>query len=127
MLSNDVSNCLSILAIVLSCATSLSAWRLHRRREAEIRRVFHEIESIRRELASLGNADRLPALDGRKTVRRDRPRDPAILGPILIEVPDLTAPSPGSPSLPPEMAERFSGIWDLAESGASADAIARAT
>lgn len=127
MLSNTVSNVLSILAIGFSIATWLMAWRLHRRRSREIRRVSEEIEALRRELDALSNGELIPALEGRKAVRRDRPRRSPIAGPILIEVPDLAVPAADHPGLPPEMAERFGGIWDLADSGASADAIARAT
>jgi hypothetical protein len=50
-------------------------------------------------------------------------------GPTLISVPDLS--SPAGPAAPAEasaaLGRRFAAVWDLADAGATAGAIARAT
>ena len=58
--------------------------------------------------------------------RVDRPAVPD--GPLLITVPDL-ASRDARPvvEIPESIARRYSPIWDLADSGASPEAIARAT
>ncbi len=87
-------------------------------------------------------ADRIAALEGRnqaevvkmveavevrvrETTRRvDRPV-PA--GPTLISVPNLAAGSIPSASADSDLASRYATIWEQAEAGAPAEAIARAT
>lgn len=59
--------------------------------------------------------------------RRDRPGLSVPKGPTLIAVPDLAPPSPGAVAMPADLARRFGAIWDRADSGASAEAIARDT
>jgi hypothetical protein len=48
-------------------------------------------------------------------------------GPTLIAVPDLSGPPPEGAAASTELARRFGAIWDLADAGASAEAIARGT
>lgn len=61
--------------------------------------------------------------------RADPPQPSAVTGPTLIAVPDLNAPaSPQTPSdAATELAQRFGAVWDLAQKGHPAEAIARAT
>ncbi|HEV3163077.1 MAG TPA: hypothetical protein VGZ22_03470 [Isosphaeraceae bacterium] len=73
------------------------------------------------------------ALSARKAARRgatrrfDRAEVSAVTGPTLIAVPDLGA-SPGeAAAAATELARRFGAIWDLADTGASPEAIARGT
>ena len=88
-------------------------------------------------------ADRVDALSAR--VARSEPRPSPAAGPprtperssltpmpapTLIAVPDLGATTPGPSATIPtdsELGRRFGPIWQMAESGASAGAIARAT
>ena len=60
------------------------------------------------------------------TVRLDRKGTGAGGGPMLIAVPDLTGP-PAETTAAAELTRRFRAIWDLADAGASAGAIARGT
>jgi hypothetical protein len=115
---------ISIAAASYSLFVVLSEKRSRRRDNDEL---AAEIAEMRQVLAMLQDEVRPPSRILRRGLRLDRGRTQASLGPILIEVPDLSIPSPGSIDVPPEFAERFGGIWDLADSGASAEAIARAT
>jgi hypothetical protein len=69
---------------------------------------------------------KIPA--GPRTNRRvDRTASSAVAGPTLITVPDLSS-SPGEAALASAaLGRRFGAIWALADSGASAEAIARGT
>ena len=58
--------------------------------------------------------------------RADRAEESAVAGPTLIAVPDLGAPA-GDAAGSDELGRRFGAIWELADAGASAEAIARAT
>lgn len=52
----------------------------------------------------------------------------AVPGPTLITVPSLaTAAAPSSAAVSNDLGQRFGPIWDLADTGASPDAIARST
>jgi hypothetical protein len=52
----------------------------------------------------------------------------AVAGPTLIAVPSLSAPAPGAArAVAAELGRRFGAIWELADSGASAEAIAKRT
>ena len=61
--------------------------------------------------------------------RIDRTPAAPFTGPTLITIPDLSAHelSEGSTATLAELRERFGTVWELADSGASADAIARAS
>ncbi|HEX8204327.1 MAG TPA: hypothetical protein VF590_27865, partial [Isosphaeraceae bacterium] len=48
-------------------------------------------------------------------------------GPTLIAVPDLAGPPGEAEAASAELARRFGAIWDLADAGAPAEAIARGT
>jgi hypothetical protein len=75
--------------------------------------------------ALLSRLESAPATAPRR--RLDRAEPNAVAGPTLIAVPDLAAPA-GDPSpASAELARRFGAIWDLADVGATPDAIARAT
>jgi hypothetical protein len=62
-------------------------------------------------------------------VRADRPIPEPLAGPTLISVPNLAAPAEGGASSEAAVAlgRRFATIWERAESGDSAGAIARDT
>jgi hypothetical protein len=61
--------------------------------------------------------------------RFDPPQPSAVAGPTLIAVPDLAAPRAAAPAAEAsaELARRFGAVWQMAERGLAADAIARAT
>lgn len=59
--------------------------------------------------------------------RYDPPQASAVAGPTLIEVPNLAAAPPETPAASAELARRFGAVWQLADTGASPDAIARST
>jgi len=58
--------------------------------------------------------------------RSDRAEASAVAGPTLIAVPDLGAPA-GDAAAADDLGRRFGAIWELADAGAPAEAIARAT
>jgi hypothetical protein len=63
------------------------------------------------------------------TVHRfDPPRPSAVAGPTLIAVPDLAAPRAAAPAAEAsaELARRYGAVWEMAERGLAAEAIARA-
>jgi|GEM_PF-2983663 len=69
-------------------------------------------------------------LRGSKTsVRIDRAQPAgAVAGPTLIAIPNLSAPdTPSSDEAAVELADRFGGIWALADSGHTPEAVARTT
>ena len=71
--------------------------------------------------------DPTPAGAGRPAPRRRPHRAEAVpSGPTLIAVPDLAAPA-GDAAPTVELGRRFGAIWELADAGASAESIARAT
>jgi hypothetical protein len=59
--------------------------------------------------------------------RVDPPQPSAVGGPTLIAVPNLASPPPERHPASTDLAKRFGAIWEMADSGKSADAIARAT
>jgi hypothetical protein len=82
----------------------------------------------RGEDASAGSPPgRRPASAGKGAVVRiiDAPRED-LNEPTLIKVPRLAA-AEARPAMPSGLTQRYAAIWELAESGASPDAIARAT
>lgn len=65
---------------------------------------------------------------GSRTRRVDAAETTAVAGPTLITVPSLAATSSPSPaSVTHELGRRFRPIWELADTGATPDAIARST
>ena len=116
------------VAICSSIVSIVAIKREHRDRVRAFAAMSAELAKIQAEIQALQPSPQFLAPDGRRNLRRDRGRSGgAIPGPILIAVPDLTASDPDTVAIPPELAERFAGIWELAESGATAEAIARAT
>jgi hypothetical protein len=127
---------LSGLGLALA-ALALSAARIGRLRAAR--------EATDRRLDAL--AGRVAALEARATaVRTASPAPPTVRAPVtarradgpehhtpaaptLIAVPNLAPTAPG-PTLDPAssgLGRRFAAVWDLADAGATAEAIARAT
>jgi hypothetical protein len=103
---------------------------------AERQRVLEELVERLERMGKRGRdaASVSPALPGgplgrAPTLRVDPAQPSAITGPTLIAVPDLAAPVPPSPPAEAgaELASRFGAIWELADRGASAEAIARST
>lgn len=65
---------------------------------------------------------------GVRSRRVDAAEPTAVAGPTLITVPSLaTAPLPSSAAVSHDLGQRFSPIWELADTGATPDAIARST
>ncbi|AGA26666.1 hypothetical protein [Singulisphaera acidiphila] len=65
---------------------------------------------------------------GSRSRRVDAAEPTAVSGPTLIAVPSLaTASLPSSAAVGLDLGRRFSPIWDLADTGATPDAIARST
>ena len=72
----------------------------------------------------------VPARTPVAVLRVDRPAPTSMPGPTLISVPNMAANSSESPATDlaaSEMGRRYAPIWEMAETGLSAEAIARAT
>ena len=123
-----------IVSLSLSCtavaASFFAVWTVlseRRERQRAFAKFSAEIAELNTLIATIQEGTRPTSRALRRGLRLDQGSERAALGPILIEVPDLAPPSPDTIEVPPEFAERFGGIWDLAEAGGSAEAIARAT
>lgn len=123
-----------IVSLSLSCtavaASFFAVWTVlseRRERQRAFAKFSAEIAELNTLIATIQEGTRPASRTLRRGLRLDRGAARAALGPILIEVPDLAAMTPETIEVPPEFAERFGGIWDLADSGATAEAIARAT
>ncbi|SIO61919.1 hypothetical protein SAMN05444166_6895 [Singulisphaera sp. GP187] len=65
---------------------------------------------------------------GTRSRRVDTAEPTAVSGPTLITIPSLASASlPSSAAVTHDLGRRFSPIWDLADTGATPDAIARST
>ncbi len=139
---------LSLLAIV---ASTVAVWLWRRCRDTEVaaRRFAEVLEPRLRSLESKIERKRTPALvtENRlarpsarfslhpKGYRVDHARPATSTGPLtLIAVPDLSdrpsasaSASPGFSATSGELNRRFGTVWDLAEVGATAEAISKAT
>jgi hypothetical protein len=131
------------LAGMLAIASAAAGVLWSRLRSAPLVRAAHlarELAERQRALEALIERLERPAKRGREpsfarggaTIRPGLSRvDPAqataVAGPTLIAVPDLSAPASPAASAAAELAGRFGAIWERAERGESADAIARAT
>lgn len=131
------------LAALLACASAAAGalwWRVRSGpREAPgdgVRGVIERLRGVEEALTRLEaavatreasrGARRDAATGGPARRRADPPEPGPASGPTLIAVPDLAGRSP-EPEALAELARRFGAIWDLADAGASPDAIARAT
>jgi hypothetical protein len=121
---------LGLMAAVRACSR-----RRRMATEALMLRLAALDERVAR-LESVLNSPPAPAAtplapSGARAVRADPPAigSDVIPGPTLITVPDLSARPRGSrpSSVSPEFSRRFGAVWALADSGAPAEAIARAT
>jgi hypothetical protein len=106
----------------IASTIALRFWLRDRERSAEFDRLAHA--AARRSAAIqaapvVANSPRAP--------RRDSAERSVPGGPILIAVPDLTAAGTPPGAEPETLSHRYGPIWELADSGASADIIARAT
>ncbi len=132
---------LSALLALASAAAGGLWWRLRSSPTIRAALLVRELEGRLRDLDAL-----IQRLESSST--RSKPRGPAagahpsgpgpfrrddagqasaLAGPTLIAVPDLAAAPAENAAVGEDLARRFGPIWDLADSGASADAIARAT
>jgi hypothetical protein len=135
-----------ILSVLLACASAAAGalwWRARSWPVAEAARLADALATQQRALdairarleagAAAEEARPAPAgsswlSDGPGPSRRvDRKGPGAAAGPTLIAVPDLAGPPAEAAAASAELARRFGAIWDLADSGASAEAIARGT
>jgi hypothetical protein len=135
---------LSGLLSVASAAAGALWWRLRSAPMVHAAHLARELAERQRRLEELierlersGRKGREPAPSASHpvgptavtTYRIDPAQPSALNGPTLIAVPDLAAQAPAVRSAPAgaELAARFGAIWELADRGASADAIARST
>jgi hypothetical protein len=122
---------------VASAALLLARRRLRTSGEAAERRIDALAERVARLEARLPEPPHAPEVKPstppapvRKPKRRaDRPADPTSMGPTLIAVPDLAGGSErtDASAAVEELGRRFGAIWEMADAGAPAEAIARAT
>ena len=119
------------LAAMLACASAIAGmlwWRL---------RTLRAAGGVRAEAPGPVAEPPVPAVvapaaspwvsAGPKGPRRpDRAAEARGAGPTLIEVPDLGI-TEGEADPGAELGRRYGGIWELADAGATAEAIARAT
>lgn len=124
---------LAVLLGLVSAAAGALWWRVRAQPLVRAAWLARELAERQRALEALlarfetaaTPTPRHPA--GPPPIRRVDPAEPsAVAGPTLIAVPDLAAPAAARPATD-ELARRFGTIWDLADSGAGPEAIARAT
>lgn len=130
---------LAVLLVIVSAIAGM-LWARARsipiRRAAQLARELGERQRALEELIErLERAGRIRPEAPARThplgpqYRADAPQPSAVTGPTLIAVPDLNAPT--TPQMPSdaaaELAQRFGAVWDLAQKGHPAEAIARAT
>jgi hypothetical protein len=125
---------------VVSAAAGALWWRARAVPLVRAVRLAHELAERQRVLEDLilrldaalkrvRQGPRSAVLSGPLGVHRiDPAQTSAVAGPTLIAVPDLAAPAGEAPSAAAaELAGRFGAIWELADAGSPADAIARST
>lgn len=115
---------LGAASVRLRAATRASARRL----EALASRI-ERLEASFVEPAAAPASSEHERLRGSPSRRIDRMPASPIAGPTLITIPDLSAHDllEGATATSAELRERFGTVWELADAGASADAIARAS
>ncbi len=105
-------------------------WRWQARR---LNDLASRLDGLGRDLQTLRDQERRRRAPGHPLsgLRADRGRTEtsSMPGPTLIQVPNLASPTPSdrAEQVARELAERFGPIWDLAQAGATAETIARAT
>lgn len=130
----ELTATLTVLNLALTlCALALgAAWRHRARadRDAAARRLEALAERVARMEAR--GAATVPGPESPLVPRSPRrghlPRPEPAAGPTLIAVPNLAAPA-GEPtaSASSDLNQRFGAIWGMADTGASAESIARDT
>lgn len=132
---------LAVLLAFVSAVAGALCWRLryspHEPLERLVRELADRQRRIERALARLDSEEEVESPDTPSSRRQrvsshlrfDPPERPPAPGPTLIAVPDLAAPDDrrDSKGPDPDLSRRFGAVWQLADSGASAEAIARAT
>jgi hypothetical protein len=131
------------LLVVVSTVAGGLWWRLRARALIEVAHLadvlatrLRTLDELLAKLDSIDSDRPAGAMPARRSllepaprsVRIDQPEPTAIAGPTLINVPDLsTGTSESSTAAAAELTRRFGAIWEMAETGASPDAIARGT
>ncbi len=137
---------LSVLLAAVSGVAGMLCWRVRSVPLDRVARLARELaerqkalevliarleaaEATQKEAPAKAPGPRPAARRNASTVRIDRAEPSAVAGPTLIAVPDLSMAQShvGAPSAGSELSRRFGAIWDLADTGATADAIARTT
>ncbi|CAN5813093.1 hypothetical protein BH23PLA1_BH23PLA1_31870 [soil metagenome] len=141
---------IALLGALLAVVSIAAAWLWQQRRDSEaaVRRWSEALEVRLRSLESaIRRLEDIGGLEVRSTepflrpLKEDRsarsgrvdPAQPLASSgpsPTLIAVPDLAGRAPGGvgfSAASTELGRRFGTVWELAEAGASAEAIARAT
>jgi hypothetical protein len=135
-----------ILSLVLGLVLIVLAWIImHVRRQpiSALAKAFDELrkrqDAFEETMARVGTSAPAesaprphpgpPLRRSASTVRRFDAAEPsAVSGPTLIAVPSLAAASmPSTSAVTTDLGRRFGPIWDLADTGATPDAIARST
>ncbi|WP_406696034.1 hypothetical protein V5E97_34065 [Singulisphaera sp. Ch08] len=135
-----------ILSAVLGLTLTILAWVVVQLRRQPVATWVKNLDDLRTRQDALeammekANSTRLaePALKahpgpplrrpGTRSRRIDAAEPTAVSGPTLIAVPSLvTASLPSSAAVTHDLGRRFSPIWDLADTGATPDEIARST
>ena len=119
----------ALSSLALSLVALLSASVVGFRARADRASAGRRLDALAHRLSGLESRRVSPLTPNptpRTTSRVDPPQPPA---PTLISVPNLSTPSASSVSVEASavLGRRFSTIWELADAGTSAEAIARAT
>ena len=121
------SGLISVVSLGLAIVAIMALSWEKQARQRITKELSTEIAQIKQELAILTDQSHPPVLPRPDLPRRDRGQKAAAAGPLLIAIPDLAPSARADQALPPEFAARFGGVWDLADAGASASTISRAT
>ena len=121
----------ALSSLALSLVALLSASVVGFRARADRASAGRRLDALAHRLSGLESRrvsplTATPTPTPRTTSRVDPPQPPA---PTLISVPNLSTPSASSVSVEASavLGRRFASIWELADAGTSAEAIARAT
>jgi hypothetical protein len=123
----------TVALAALAAAAALAGWLGARRRpsrqaalESLVRGLAERVRALEARLDAAPAPTRARGPEG-PPPRADRPEPPRPPGPTLIAVPDLAAPPADHSEAAAELARRFGPVWDLADAGTPAEAIARAS